>query len=122
MVMPFSSHAGVLPDSLYRVILSSPTVNLEEANHLMLLLDTEGITDSLIHFDRRSSQQTMRKAMNLYMASHYLEKEANMTATLQAARRAEVDARAECDTPYIEEALALQSVACMRMGQRVCAS
>lgn len=116
-VMPISSVAGVLPNSLYRVILSSPTVNLEEANHLMLLLDTEGITDSLIHFDRRSSQQTMRKAMNLYMASHYLEKEANMTATLQAARRAETDARAECDTPYIEEALALQSVACMRMGQ-----
>ena len=69
--MPFSSFAGALPDSLYHILLSSSTINIEEANHLMLLLDAEGITDSLIHFDRNASQQTMRKTVNLYMASHY---------------------------------------------------
>ena len=104
-------------DSLYCEILISNHIKLSTANRLMFLLDAEGVTDSLIHFGKGTKNRTIRKAVNLHMASYYLDKMSNMTATLQAATRAEKEAREECDTPYIEEALALQAVANHRMGR-----
>ena len=104
-------------DSLYREVSQMTRVEPETANRIMLILDAEGITDSLVRFEKNTPSETILKQVHLYMATHYYEQTSHMMATLQAARRAEVLARSERDTSAIEEALALQAVAASRMGQ-----
>ena len=104
-------------DSLYHEIERQERVKLSSANQLMLLLDAEGTTDSLFHFDQHTEKEAMLSTIHLYMAAHFYEQATNMVHTLQAARRAEAAARAIGDTATIEEALAYQAVAASRMGR-----
>ncbi len=104
-------------DSLYRDIRNARKADVNTANHLMLLLDAEGCTDSLVRFDRHTPTATMLQTLHLAMAAHYYEQAASMTATLQAGREAERYARLNADTAVITEALAYQAVAASRMGR-----
>lgn len=104
-------------DSLYRRICSTPRADIGEVNRLLMLLDADGITDSLIQHDRHAPREGMMAATHLYMADYFYDRQADMTATIQAARRAEQAARRAQDTLRIEEALAYQAVAASRMGQ-----
>ena len=113
---PTALMAGSI-DSLYHEVERQERVKLSSANQLMLLLDAEGTTDSLIRFDQRTEKEAMMSTIHLYMAAHYYEQATNMVHTLQAARRAETAARAIGDTATIEEALAYQAVAASRMGR-----
>ena len=104
-------------DSLYRRICSTPRADIGEVNRLLMLLDADGITDSLIQHDRHAPREGMMAATHLYMADYFYDRKADMTATIQAARRAEQAACRAQDTLRIEEALAYQAVAASRMGQ-----
>ena len=104
-------------DSLYRRICSTPRADIGEVNRLLMLLDADGITDSLIQHDRHAPREGMMAATHLYMADYFYDRQADMTATIQAARRAEQAACRAQDTLRIEEALAYQAVAASRMGQ-----
>ena len=104
-------------DSLYRRICSTPRADIGEVNRLLMLLDADGITDSLIQHDRHAPREGMMAATHLYMADYFYDRQADMTATIQAARRAEQAAYRAQDTLRIEEALAYQAVAASRMGQ-----
>ena len=109
--------ANVNVDSLYEAFCNTPRVNCDAANELMLILDAEGCTDSLYHFDRHSKTAEVSKIVHLSMAGYYYEVEASMTATLRAARLAEEVAREVNDTTLLSEALAYQAVAASRMGR-----
>ncbi|MBQ7495124.1 MAG: helix-turn-helix domain-containing protein [Bacteroidaceae bacterium] len=104
-------------DSLYQVICTLRHPSITTANQLMLLLDAEGTTDSLIHFDHHTDKEQWMATLHLYMAGHYYEQATNMSHTMQAARRAETAARICRDTATMTEALAYQAVAASRMGQ-----
>lgn len=104
-------------DSLYVESMKSQVFDYEKANRLMLMLDVEGATDSLVSFDRHTKQCTMMKTIHFSMATYYYERATNMTAAQRAAQRAEVAAREDCDTAMISEALSMQSVTAIRMGQ-----
>lgn len=116
LFFPTALSAGSI-DSLYHEIERQERVKLSSANQLMLLLDAEGTTDSLFHFDQHTEKEAMLSTIHLYMAAHFYEQATNMVHTLQAARRAEAAARAIGDTATIEEALAYQAVAASRMGR-----
>ncbi|MCR4921908.1 MAG: helix-turn-helix domain-containing protein [Bacteroidaceae bacterium] len=104
-------------DSLYREVSNQQQVDSQIANRIMLLLDAEGVTDSLIRFDRNTSDEKILEQLHFNMSLYYYDVVSQMTAALQAARRAESYARNECDTSIIIEALAMQAVAASRMGQ-----
>ena len=111
------TRAGGTIDSLYQVICTSRHSDINSVNQLMLLLDAEGTTDSLIHYDNHTGKEQWGATLHLYMAAHYYERATNMSHTIQAARRAESAARISKDTSVITEALAYQAVAASRMGQ-----
>lgn len=104
-------------DSLYRQIAHSPHTDVKLANRLMLLLDVEGATDSLVTFEEGIAEAAMMKDLHFSMANYYYELQSNMTGARQAALRAEEAARKDCDTAMIAEALSMQSVTAIRMGQ-----
>ena len=104
-------------DSLYQKVNHSLRPDHKDVNQLMLLLDANGITDSLVQYNRRSDRNVMMASTHLYMAAYYYELTADMSATMQAARKAEFVAWQAGDTLSIEEALAYQAVAASRMGQ-----
>ncbi len=110
-------YAADTVDSLYQVICSKRHPPIATANQLMLLLDAEGTTDSLIHFDEHMDRDSWLATLHLNMAAHYYEQDTRMGYTIQAARRAETAARNSSDTATITEALAYQAVAASRMGQ-----
>lgn len=111
------SRANNNVDSLYDALCTAHGTDYDVANELMLMLDAEGCTDSLYHFDRHIKAPTVMKIVHLAMAGHYYEAEASMTATLRAARMAEKAARKDKDTTMLSEALAYQAVAAARMGR-----
>ncbi|MBO4801604.1 MAG: helix-turn-helix domain-containing protein [Bacteroidaceae bacterium] len=103
-------------DSLYRILCTQARTEVNTANQLLLLLDAEGVTDSLVHFDARTPREEVLACVHLNMAAHYYEQATNMMNTLLAARRAEAAAREVRDTAVMTEALAYQAVAASRMG------
>ena len=58
-------------DSLYRRICSTPRADIGEVNRLLMLLDADGITDSLIQHDRHAPREGMMAATHLYMADYF---------------------------------------------------
>ena len=104
-------------DSLYRMICNTNRPNIDYVNKLMICLDADGITDSLICYKKSADWNRVMASTHLYMADYFYEHQTVMTAVIQAARRAEHAARSTADTARIEEALAYQAVAAARMGQ-----
>ncbi len=104
-------------DSLYREALTTNHFDYKQANRLMLMLDVEGVTDSLMTFDSNTDKQEMMASVHFYVSTYYFEVAQRMTAAIKAAQRAEAIAREACDTPMIVEALSTQSVAAIRTGQ-----
>ena len=104
-------------DSLYRKALTTNHFDYKQANRLMLMLDVEGVTDSLMTFDSNTDKQEMMASVHFYVSTYYFEVAQRMTAAIKAAQRAEAIAREACDTPMIVEALSTQSVAAIRTGQ-----
>ena len=112
-----TTHADSV-DSLYQLAVKSDNASAVAAsNELMLLLDADGVTDSLIRFATHCRHDERLKTIHLNMAAYYYGNTADMPSTLQAARQASAKGLLCRDTAAVTEALAYQAVAASRMGQ-----
>ncbi len=113
-----SAAIGDSVDSLYQLATKSDNASaIAASNELMLLLDAEGITDSLIRFTRQTGHDERMKTIHLNLAAYYYANSTDMPATLVAGRQATAAALLCNDTAAATEALAYQAVAASRMGQ-----
>lgn len=113
-----SAAIGDSVDSLYQLATKSDNASaIAASNELMLLLDAEGITDSLIRFTHQTGHDERMKTIHLNLAAYYYANRTDMPATLVASRQATAAALLCNDTVTATEALAYQAVAASRMGQ-----
>lgn len=93
LLLPLHSEADTA-DSLYQVLKADKHANHKVANSLMIMLDAEGVADSLYTFGHADKRSYIMKMVALYMAYHYdaaYDYAKAASAFMEMARQAKLD-------------------------------
>ena len=102
-------------DSLFALLEKQKTLDVEDANELIRLLDEEEYADSLYRFTSESEQKEMRLRIYSNVAYYYYMKSA-FQASVQLTEKAISLAQELRDTLAWSDNLAQQSISYQRLG------
>jgi len=115
LVLPSPCHADSA-DSLYQVLKNDQHANYKVANSLMIVLDAEGIADSLYTFNSDDQRSYILKTIALYMAYHY-DAQYNYALAANAFMEMARQARLEKNMAEEGDALSQAAVEYHRLGE-----